>query len=224
MKMRHELKYTINHGDYLTLKHRLSTLLTRDSHAGAHGEYRVRSLYFDTPGDHALTDKVNGVARREKFRIRCYDRDFSFIRLEKKIKINGLCAKKTAPLTKAQVESLLQGSTAWMLDSGKPLFIELYSKMQGRLLRPKTIVEYIREPFLFAPGNVRVTLDRAISTGLRSLDFFAESPALLETGEAYAVLEVKYDAFLPDLVAKAVSLRNRPLLAFSKYAACRKYD
>ena len=81
--MRHELKYIINKSDYFVLKSRLSALFQRDRHATAHGEYRVRSLYFDDPYDSALLDKINGVDYREKFRIRVYDEDYSFIRLEK---------------------------------------------------------------------------------------------------------------------------------------------
>ncbi len=87
--MRHELKYSINFADYQILRARLSKLFQRDPHA-ALGEYRVRSLYFDTAGDDALLEKTNGVNRREKFRLRLYDGDTSFIRLEKKIKVNGL--------------------------------------------------------------------------------------------------------------------------------------
>ena len=38
------------------------------------------------------------------------------------------------------------------------------------------------------------------------------------------VLEVKYDAFLPDLVRMAVQIPNRRAAACSKYALCRRYD
>jgi len=224
VQMRHELKHIINHVDHEMLTHRLSKLFPRDEHAGAHGEYRVRSLYFDTPGDHALMDKINGVDRREKFRIRYYNDDTGFIRLEKKIKQNGLCAKKSAVLTAEQTMQIINGDILWMRESGEALLVELYSKMQGRGLRPKTIVEYIRKPFTFPAGNVRITLDREIRTGLGSVDFLSPELPLLGTFEAYGVLEVKYDRFIPDLVVQAIQVGNRRRTAFSKYAICRKYD
>ena len=44
------------------------------------------------------------------------------------------------------------------------------------------------------------------------------------TLEGLTVLEVKYDAFLPELIAMAVQIPNRRAAACSKYAICRRYD
>ncbi len=60
-------------------------------------------------------------------------------------------------MTQEQAEKLLAGEIGFLLDSGEPLFIELYSKIKGKGLWPKTIVCYDREAFLYAPGNVRIT-------------------------------------------------------------------
>ncbi len=82
MKLRHEQKHQISRTEDLVLAGRLSKLFRRDSHAGPDGSYRVTSLYFDTPDDRALREKTEGFSRREKFRLRYYGTDFSFIRLE----------------------------------------------------------------------------------------------------------------------------------------------
>jgi len=50
--------------------------------------------YFDTPADKALMEKIDGVDNREKIRIRLYNHDDSFIKLEKKIKVNGKYHKR----------------------------------------------------------------------------------------------------------------------------------
>ena len=110
-----------------------------------------------------------------------------------------------------------------MLESGDPLLIELYTKMRGQLLRPKTIVSYEREAFVYTPGNVRVTLDRNLHTGLFSTDFLEPGRQHVRA-EGSTVLEVKYDAFLPDLVRMAVQTPDRKTGAYSKYAVCRKYE
>ena len=82
----------------------------RDKNAGAEGSYRITSLYFDTPSDTALRQKLEGVDRREKFRLRYYGEDLSFIRLEKKFKMNGLCGKHSARVTREQVRNILEGA------------------------------------------------------------------------------------------------------------------
>jgi len=172
-----------------------------------------------------LRGKLESVNGREKFRIRCYNRDFSFIQLEKKSKSNGLGEKAKARLSADEVEALLAGDISWMHDPDRPVLVELMSKMRSQGLRPKVVVEYRREPFVYRPGNVRVTLDSDVRTGLGSIAFLDPTlPLIPVPGEQRGVLEVKWDAFLPDIIRDAVQLDGRRPAAFSKYAAARMYD
>ena len=107
MQYRHEWKHEINASDLLILRQRLTAVAKPDPHAA--GSYQIRSLYFDTPADRALREKLDGVNRREKFRIRCYNGDTAFIRLEKKSKLNGLCAKESVCITEKETAALLAG-------------------------------------------------------------------------------------------------------------------
>lgn len=224
LKLRHELKHNINSHDDLIITSRLNKLFNHDPNASSHGSYRVSSLYFDTPDDKALRQKVDGVNRREKFRLRYYGENTSFIKLEKKFKINGLCGKHSVKVTEEQVRKILNGDINCLLNSGHPLLIELYSKMKGQLLMPKTIVTYDREAFIYQPGNVRVTIDRNLRLGLDSTNFLNPKLFHASVHEGLAVLEVKYDDFLPEVVSMAVQLPNRQASSYSKYAVCRKYD
>ena len=223
VKLRHELKHSIRNGEDVILTSRLKKLFSHDENAGSHGIYRVSSLYFDTPTDLALRQKLDGVNRREKFRLRYYGDDLRFIRLEKKYKINGLCGKRSTRITQEQVKKLLSGEIDFLL-SGDTLMQELYSKMKEQRLAPKTIVTYDREAFLFAPGNVRITLDRNVRTGLASLDFLNPQLHHVPVSDGLTVLEVKYDEFLPEIVKMAVQIPNTQASAYSKYAVCRKFD
>ena len=224
MAKRHEIKIAINDADAVALRQRLRLVARYDEHA-AEGGYLVRSLYFDTLNDRALRDKLDSVGNREKFRIRCYDRDFSFIQLEKKTKSNGLGEKKKAVLSADEVARLLAGDLTWMNDPSRPVVVELLSKMRSQGLRPKVVVEYRREPFVFGPGNVRVTLDSDVRTGLRSTAFLDPGLTLVPVpGNQRGVLEVKWDTFLPDIIRDAVQLDGRRSSSFSKYAAARMYD
>lgn len=221
---RHELKHLVSPAEDKILSERLRRLFPQDSHAGPSGTYQVNSLYFDTPDDKALLQKISGVDQREKFRIRYYGDRAEFLRVEKKIKKGGLCSKRSARLTYEQAEKLLSGDIDFLLKSGDGLLIEFYSKIRGELLRPCTIVSYEREAYVFGPGNVRVTLDRKLCT-YASYAIFLNLPAgRLEPEPGNTVLEVKYDAFLPDIVRMAVQIPDRKTGAFSKYAVCRRYD
>lgn len=219
---RHEWKHEIDLADRLALRARLGAVCRADRHAVG-GSYQIRSLYFDDRRDKALREKIDGVDRREKFRIRYYNGDPSFIRLEKKSKWNGLGAKTMAELSAGEVQAIVDGDLAWMPGSGRPLVQELYHKMRSQGLRPRTIVDYAREPFVYAPGNVRVTLDYDIRTGLGCVDFLDWACVTVPAGEAVTILEVKWDAFLPGVIRDVVGLPNRRAGAFSKYAACRIY-
>ncbi len=222
MDFRHEWKHEINASDFITISQRLKAAAKPDVH-GEDGAYRVRSLYFDTPGDKALREKVDGVNRREKFRLRYYGNDISYIRLEKKSKWNGLCSKELMRVSKEDVERLLKGEYQWMKEGEKPLAAELYSKMMSQGLRPKTIVEYDRKAYTYGPGNVRVTLDYHIRTGMLRTDFLNQHSVLIPVKNPAVILEVKWDAFLPEIIRDAVQLKGRSSCAFSKYAASRVY-
>lgn len=220
MKFRHEYKHQINYSDLLQLKSRLSTVLKHDSNAGDDGTYEVKSLYFDNYMDKALREKCDGVNKREKFRIRYYGNDTSFIRLEKKSKINGLCVKEQAVISKDDCRKIIDGDIEFLLDSEYDLLKELYAKMKYQLLKPKCIVAYNRESFVYAPGNVRVTIDTNVCGSSNVKEFLNRDLKLLRLYH-FSVLEVKWDEYLPQLVRNIVQVKDRRSSAFSKYVAVR---
>ncbi len=221
IRYRHEWKHEINHMDMLCIRQRLKAVAAADPHA-KNGTYMIRSLYFDTPGDKALREKVDGVNRREKFRIRYYDGDTSMIKLEKKSRLNGLGSKYSAGLSKDEVGMLLRGDLSWMPDREDPLITELYCKMNYQQLRPKTIVDYKREPYIYGPGNVRVTFDLDIRTGMDTLGFLDPDCITIKAGDDIPIiLEVKWDDYLPTIIKNCVQMPGRHVTAFSKYAQCR---
>ena len=220
-RLRHEEKHQVNLREALVLSRRLEKLFPRDPHAGPEGSYQVVSLYYDDPYDTALRQKLDGVNRREKFRLRYYGEEPAFFKLEKKYKVKGLCGKGACRLPREEGERLLRGDFAFLLEKEEPLAREFYAKLR-RGLAPKTVVRYTREAFLYAPGNVRVTLDGDIRAG--APERFLIPQKLLPALGGLAVVEVKYDAFLPEIVKLAVQVPNRQGTACSKYALCRRYD
>lgn len=221
MALRHEWKHRIDTAGLLALWARLGAVLQRDPHALG-GSYQVRSLYFDNLADKALREKLESVNHREKFRLRFYNGDLSLLMLEKKTKTNGLCGKAQTPLSVEEARALLEGRHQ-EFGASSPLLGELRRKIDNQGLRPKAIVEYTREPFLYGPGNVRVTLDYNIRAAHSPAGFLDPGCVILPAADAPVILEVKWDEFLPDLVRDLVQLPGTRTSAFSKYAACRLY-
>lgn len=223
MNFRNEWKHEINLADMMLLKQRLSAIMTLDSHA-TDGIYHIRSLYFDDLYDTALYEKIDGVNMRDKYRLRYYNDNTSFIVLERKSKIHSLCSKKSVQISIHDAALLSENRIISAKELESPEVQRLYTEMQDKALRPKTIVDYTRIPFTFEPGNVRVTIDYNIRCGVLTTDFLNPDCITVPAGDSPIILEVKWDAFLPEIIRDAVKLPNRRTAAFSKYAACRIYD
>lgn len=223
MVYRNEIKHEISAANKAAICASMRAVARPDPHAGPDGRYLIRSLYFDTPADKALREKLDGVSEREKFRIRFYNGDPSVMHLEKKVKRGGLGYKVSAPITAEEAQRIVDGDTNWMAVSGRGLIVELYAKMKSEGLRPKTIVDYTRTPFVYDPGNVRVTIDENIRTGLGCTDFLNPRCVTVPAGEPVILLEVKWDDYLPAVIRRAVAVKSRRGAAFSKYQTCRIY-
>lgn len=224
MIYRNEIKHVITPGDKAAICAGMRAIAQLDPHAREKGYYRIRSLYFDNLYDKALMEKIDGVSEREKFRIRYYDGDLSLIHLEKKVKRGGLGYKISETISQEEAQKIISGDTDWMATSGRGLLIELYSKMKSQCLRPQTIVDYDRIPFVYGPGNVRVTIDENIRTGLRGTDFLNPDCITIPAAQNTIILEVKWDEFLPGIIRRVVQVKGRRSTAFSKYGVCRIYD
>ena len=222
---RHELKFAISNAEYLAMRKRLQAVMAVDPHVRPDGTYQIRSIYFDNSDDKALKEKIDGIAKREKFRIRYYNDDFSFITLEKKMKIGNLCLKYDAQITQEECRKLLDGGLDWMKTHPEELVRELYAKMRHQRLRPRVVVSYVREPYLYKAGNVRVTFDSQIRTTLYSREFLTKEVSDISATDTPQdrVLEVKYDAFLPEIIQHLIQCGSLRQQAFSKYGACRRF-
>ncbi len=220
MNGRHELKYYINSADYAQLRARLRTVVKPDQNSKENGDYTIRSLYFDNYSDKAVIEKLAGLSKREKFRLRYYNGDTSFIKLEKKSKNNRLCYKESAVITKEQCAAILEGNYDVLKIPEIPLFMELYTKIHYQNLRPRSIVEYKREAYIYKAGNVRVTFDKQIRTSNNVIGFLNPALATIPAADSI-ILELKYDGFLPDIIRDIVQIGWRNQTEFSKYVVAR---
>jgi hypothetical protein len=221
---RHEFKYTIDTYQLEMLRQRLPSIMSLDSYVGDRGSYQIRSLYFDDWYDSCFYDNEDGITPREKFRIRIYNGKSDFIRLELKRKEAGKTLKTDCPITKKQVEALVQGEHIEWNNDMPPLMKKLYILQETKGLSPKVIVEYDRIPFVCPDGNVRVTLDLDVRTSNELENFLntgINCRPIMPLGQN--LLEVKYDEFLPDYIGRTIAMKNLQQITYSKYYLCRKF-
>lgn len=222
MQYRQELKYPINSGIYAILKGRLDAVLEKDGNV-TDGGYRVTSLYFDNIYHTALRDKQSGAMNRKKFRIRSYNLNHEMIRLEEKIKDDNVGYKKNAILTYDEYLKIINGDTDFL---GEERFYDtagedFFTSVCASGLKPSVIVDYMRVPYICRAGNVRVTLDSSLFVCYNTFDMFAEDAVFYPVFRGNeAVLEVKYDNFLPLYIQEILSGLSIRQDSVSKFTLC----
>lgn len=222
MQYRVEQKYICNAKDLAVLQSRLRHLLNQDKNADNSHQYKVKSVYFDDYFNSGFLENEDGIAVRNKYRIRTYNDSDEVIRLEIKKKAFSYTNKLSCLLTKPQAQAAIMGRGLPVIDEMPPAYAQMVAKTKRDLLKSVVTVEYIREAYVFRQGNVRITLDKEITASAHTNRFFdiarGKRP-LLPTGQF--VLEVKYDEFLPTHIYNALNLQKMQQTAFSKYYLSR---
>ncbi len=217
---RHEIKILLTYEQYIELRTRVRGVLTPDPNMPGPEGYLIRSVYLDTIKNDAYYEKDSGVQHRNKFRIRSYNNDDSYLVLENKEKIDDRISKTGARISREDYDSVLRGDFSPLAAYSNPLCKEVYGLHTSEGLSPKVVVEYYREAFIHPLSMVRVTFDRLVAAGMNSLDMFDEK---LVTAPVFpkreVVLEVKYDSVYP-MYMKQLLQNNGVKLAVSKFVLC----
>ena len=220
--LRHELKYAINNFEYSYLKSRIKNLMNSDLNVNEIGEYHIRSLYFDDIEDSSYNDKESGVFKRKKYRIRIYNKSDNLIKLELKEKFVSFISKQNRTISRKLYEEIINNTVCIEDFKDDSFLLDFYLQMKMNVLRPKVIVDYIREPYICDYGNVRITFDKELQVVTNSTDIFYDSPTLISpiiAGDM--ILEVKYDDHIPEYIRGLLELARNQRLAISKYTICR---
>lgn len=225
LEYRNELKYIVSPRQIAILKNRIRPLMALDAHAGERGKYTIRSVYFDDYKNTCYLENEDGTSPREKFRIRIYNADEKTVHLELKRKEGGKTHKDSCALTSGQCRAFLTGKGVPCEDRYPQVFQKFILKYKTELYRPKVIVEYDREPYVYKAGNVRVTFDTDIRSSNQVETFFEKdlfARPIMPVG--FHLMEVKYDGFLPDMIYHSLQTGGLSQETFSKYYLCRKYN
>ena len=222
-KFRHEMKYYINYVEMHALRNRIAGILKLDKNSIDTNGYNIRSLYFDGMQNHALYDKNDGIFGREKYRIRIYNGSDQVINLERKSKYGDFISKESAPLSRANYDAILNNEYDCLRNRPEPLIQDFYRALSYRLFKPRVIVDYIREAYIFEPGNVRITFDKELTASVNGIDLFDDRMIYEQIlYPEQVILEVKFDHFLPDQIRQLLQPERFVRSAISKYVLCRE--
>lgn len=217
---RHELKYIISEVEKEIIKNRLKEFMSQDKHA-VNGSYFIRSLYFDDFWEDAYFEKEAGTDERKKYRIRTYNLEDSVIRLECKRKKGQYINKISAKLNRQEVEQIMRGDIEFLRDRKEQVCKDFYIESKINMLRPKVIVDYEREPYVCPFGDVRITFDEHVRSGVFENDIFDKNLPVLETLPPHQlIMEVKYTEYLPEIFRNLLQVDNSYYTAASKYVLC----
>lgn len=222
-RLRTEQKYYIHPHDYLALRYKMSIALQLDEHSIGIDGYQITSLYFDDHQRTSIETKNDGVFKRQKYRIRCYNGSDQYIALERKSKLGEYVAKESARLTRQQYNQIMAGDIDFLYESEESLCREFYAAIRSDGYHPTTIVDYWREAYIYPQGNVRITFDKKLSVGSNGIDLFHHDLSSAEVlPPTMTIMEVKYDDVLPNAVRKILTPTTNIRSSISKYVLCRE--
>jgi SPX domain protein involved in polyphosphate accumulation len=205
-----EFKYLLSLREADRIIPALLRIMDWDQHAQDKQDqsYQVNSLYFDSPTLKNYYEKIAGIKKRKKFRVRYYQNkvdDQTLVFLECKRK-QGLVIKKDRV---AQPWSLVRAFLAGQVKVGdfpqasQQLLMEFQYEKRKYQMKPKTIVSYSRRALVGrGKNNLRVTFDSGLSAlKMPDLKLLSGSRKIMTR---HLVLEIKCDNIIPARVHEII--------------------
>lgn len=190
------------------------------------GSYTVKSLYFDTPNSKDLTEKLDGIIEREKFRLRTYLSSTTepVFKLERKCKVDNVIEKTSLRLSRAHAIALQSGDFDCLNELSDPFGDFCHQKFTSQGYRPRVVVEYDRTAFTLPFCNTRITLDSGLRSANGWVDIVSDRAPMVDIFlDRMSVLEVKFEKYLPVHIQELLSLYSLKRCAISKYVLCNAH-
>lgn len=220
---RRELKYSISDVDYYKFVNLFSEILTSDKNNKANG-YKIRSLYFDSIDNCDYYSKMGGEEVRKKIRLRIYNTEDKFVKLEIKRKININQIKETTTISREDAISLINKDYGVLLKYNNSIAQTAYNIMVIGQYSPVVLVDYNRRAYLHEENNIRVTLDSDIRSSESNFDMFSDKVMLAPVFDHYdGLLEVKYNGELFNWISQTISGLDMVNKSLSKYCSSRRF-
>ena len=221
---RQELKYYVNALEADRMRGLFSKILFSDKNTKENNGYLVSSLYFESYDDRNLDEKLDGILSRRKYRIRIYNKDFSLIKLENKIKENNTISKISSIITKEDSYHLYNLNFKKIINRSKTLN-GMISYLDAFKYKPKVIVEYEREAYFLPYNNIRITFDKNLSTynNFTNFNYIDKGASVPVINERMVTLEVKFSNELPIYLKELLSTLPASRASIGKYVIGQRF-
>ena len=222
-KYRHEIKFYINKRQAAELRLFLTKNIRLDTNTDETGSYWIRSLYFDTVENKDYYEKTIGCNIRKKIRLRIYDISTKIVKLELKNKFDSYVLKETVTISKEDACKLIKGDCNFLINCNHKTANKIFGFMHRDIYRPKVIIDYEREAYVYEIQNIRVTLDKNLRTSWNCRDLFKKDLCMVPLiNEDIYVLEIKYDHIIPVFLRRILSNFIMQKSQISKYCLGRE--
>jgi hypothetical protein len=215
---RHELKFYISRSDYETASSILKTLMHKDEHQDENRGYFIRSLYFDDIADSSVEEKLDGIELRDKYRLRIYDTNLNWAKLERKRKVNQFVHKSSVTVSREEAEEIISGNYDCLLSKNSKDAVSIYFDLKRKYFRPVVIVDYIRDVFKMDYNEIRITFDKHLRANTEDFRLFSDKVIThpLQRDDVIE-MEVKFNTCLPSWFKDFLCFESSVNLAISKY-------
>lgn len=229
--MRYEYKHLIANEKIDQLRAAIAPFVQIDPYAANQPgqQYTVRSIYFDTVRWSMYDEKNEGIAFRDKIRLRAYNEWYpetvAFLEIKRKYQLPSRKFRVSANYDTiiqcfkgGNIDELFKNKSEQKRNDAKRFFYQLYSKQ----LLPVVLVCYEREPFIGygnPENNLRITFDKKVrGYPFPGLDELFHNQEMRLAMPGYTVLEVKFNHYFPLWLKPIIAAFQLKREAISKYA------
>lgn len=198
--------------------------------------YIVRSIYFDSSELDFYYEKIDGLKIRKKLRVRTYNEqdsiDIAFLEIKRRYEkviykerlkipldlIEMICIDRKKPNGEITFKELQCSCGNNGFANSRVIDRFLYN-LDHKNLKPTLLVIYEREAYVgIIDQDVRVTFDKNVRTKIFPTidEVFAEDD-LTDVTNDVAILELKFNNFMPTWLRKATYHLNIQAQSISKY-------
>ncbi len=219
---RREIKYYINVADYHSIIGKVSSIFAKDQNCTKDGGYIVRSLYFDNKSNKEYYQKIDGVEKRKKIRMRIYNYNPDLIKMELKNKFNNLIRKESFLIKHADIKKIISGDHEKLLDYKNNIAAKIYKYFIMDFYRPVVLIDYSREAYSYNLNQIRITFDRDLKKTETDIgDLFVNKKMSNVIDNRKIIMEIKFNNTLPIWIKNILQLPRFERCSISKYTLSR---
>lgn len=221
---RYEFKYILNERVRKKIETQINHFMKFDGfvHPDFDNSYFVRSLYFDSPTSFNFYEKIDGIKKRQKFRLRTYDTVLgkSSLFIEQKGRNVNRVYKHRMNIDDDDLNKFCKADNInYILDryGNSKLISQFITDTLKKNISPVVLVDYVRRPYVSDYDlNFRVTFDSHIRSRPSKI-LFPIDEDFTQCLPGYTILEVKFYRKIPAWFHKLILVYNLNRVSVSKF-------